>query len=445
MTQASSTGGRSERGSRRQRHLLVLGTEDDLDRLSQFTDRPLTRARSAFDVVGEITTARLSNAPEAVIVCLPSITTDPKNLVVCIRRVDPLPVVAWVGNEDLADAACRAGFDAMVTPKTSADEFEDAVLGLTSPISAPARNESESSPDAATASTAPSPRAHTEPLGDVDLVQAITHQSSDVPAIAARIIEQETGWKRVSIIAPSASGDASCRCIQVRCANSQEVLALLCVEKHSIADASELVAWAHWLAPWLRLAQDHAAIRRQAFTDQLTGACNRRQFDSKLPALLRDARERRQCVSLLLFDIDDFKLYNDRYGHAAGDEILVETVRLLTSVIRPHDHVCRIGGDEFVVIFHDPEGKRDLDSDHPRDIRDIARRFQEQIASHRFPKLGNEAPGSLTISGGIATYPWDGPDAQSLLEHADQNLLASKRAGKNAITVGRSGERRTDR
>jgi diguanylate cyclase (GGDEF)-like protein len=138
----------------------------------------------------------------------------------------------------------------------------------------------------------------------------------------------------------------------------------------------------------------------------------------------------------MVFDLDNFKQYNDQFGHDAGDLVLTETVRLLKSVIRQGDRVCRIGGDEFVVVFADLEGPREVGSAHPETIENIACRFQEQIWRMRFPKLGMEAPGSLSISAGLATFPWDGDDPDSLLRHADALALESKRRGKNVITFG---------
>ena len=138
----------------------------------------------------------------------------------------------------------------------------------------------------------------------------------------------------------------------------------------------------------------------------------------------------------MVFDIDDFKRYNDSYGHEAGDIILRETVALLNSVIRASDRVCRIGGDEFAVIFADVLGPREIGSSHPESVEMIARRFQQQICAMRFPKLGLEAPGTLSISAGLASYPWDGNDPVTLLRLADQRALESKRKGKNHITFG---------
>lgn len=200
--------------------------------------------------------------------------------------------------------------------------------------------------------------------------------------------------------------------------------------------AEALSPHARWLAGWLALAAQQAQLRGEAFTDSLTGAWNRRYFERFMGAALQAAQRDRRHLTILVFDIDDFKQYNDRFGHAAGDAILVETVRLLKSVIRPSDKVCRIGGDEFVVIFHEPEGPRLPTSRHPDSIYELAQRFQRQICAHRFPKLLEQAHATLTISGGLATYPWDGRTAEELLARADELALQGKRAGKNTIVFG---------
>lgn len=197
-----------------------------------------------------------------------------------------------------------------------------------------------------------------------------------------------------------------------------------------------LAQHARWLAGWLRLRDQQSQLRTAAFTDPLTGSWNRRYFDRFLATAIDAARAGRRPVTILLFDIDNFKHYNDRYGHEAGDEILRETVRLLRSVIRPTDRVCRVGGDEFAVIFHEPDGPRQEGSKHPATVFQLAQRFQQQVQKHRFPKLTDCAAGTLTISGGLATFPWDGATPAELLAKADQLAMASKRQGKNAITLG---------
>lgn len=207
------------------------------------------------------------------------------------------------------------------------------------------------------------------------------------------------------------------------------------------ASADAMTSWAEWLANWLALREQQEQLRTAALVDDLTGAWNRRYFDGFLNAALKHAVEHDHSVTVMYFDIDNFKQYNDRFGHAAGDEILRETVRLLQSVIRPTDRVCRIGGDEFGVVFHEPEGPRDPASAPPSSIWEIAKRFQRQICEHRFPKLGELAPGTLTISGGLASFPHDAKTAEELVARADELAIQSKRQGKNAITFGPGAER----
>ncbi len=202
-----------------------------------------------------------------------------------------------------------------------------------------------------------------------------------------------------------------------------------------------LGSWAEWLAHWLALREQQEQLRTAALVDELTGAWNRRYFDGFLSAAMKHAHEHGHSVTVLYFDIDNFKRYNDAYGHGAGDEILRETVGLLQSVIRPTDRVCRIGGDEFGVIFHEPQGPREPSSTPPASIREIAQRFQRQVSEHRFPKLGELAPGTLTISGGLASFPQDAATAEELVNRADELAMQSKREGKNVMRYGPGAER----
>ncbi|MDX2146613.1 MAG: diguanylate cyclase [Planctomycetota bacterium] len=190
-----------------------------------------------------------------------------------------------------------------------------------------------------------------------------------------------------------------------------------------------------WLAAWLAFAAHYTELQDAAWTDALTGAYNRRYLEAFLTSAIASARADRRCVTVLLLDLDNFKQYNDRFGHAEGDMILREIVRMLRSVVRPTDRVCRIGGDEFVVVLDEPDGPRKPSSRHPGSAEIIAARFQEQIRA-RFPKLSSEAAGPLSVSGGLATYPWDGATPEALLARADELTLRSKREGKNAILIG---------
>ncbi|MCU0688460.1 MAG: GGDEF domain-containing protein [Phycisphaerales bacterium] len=199
----------------------------------------------------------------------------------------------------------------------------------------------------------------------------------------------------------------------------------------------ELAEAGVWLGQWIALQQIVRDAKQAAITDELTGAFNRRYLDRFLDQAIAQSAQRRNMLSVMVFDIDHFKTFNDRYGHAAGDEILVETVKLLRSVIRPDDRVCRVGGDEFVVVFYEPAGPREANTRHPQSIEAVAERFRKQIAEHRFPKLGADAIGKLTISAGLATFPWDGRTGKELLTVADSNLYRAKREGRNALVFGK--------
>lgn len=306
-------------------------------------------------------------------------------------------------------------------------------LKITPPIPAPSARFAQPSPSAAGTPTV-------APWSDRELVDALLNQPESLPDVALARIQAELGSTSIKHVK-----DAS-----VLRAGSQQQLAIAVTSDHEsfghlVAHGSDfthpdciaqLTKAASWLGAWLRLHARVTRLREMAYTDDLTGIGNRRFFDSFLGTAVTQARKRRQFLTLLVFDIDNFKTYNDRYGHSAGDEILIETARLMNSVVRPCDKVCRLGGDEFGVIFYDPTGSRHGAVRHPEDIEQIAHRFQNQIRRHKFPKLGGQAPGPLTISAGLASFPWDGHSPKELYEHADKAACRAKASGKNAIIFG---------
>ncbi len=180
--------------------------------------------------------------------------------------------------------------------------------------------------------------------------------------------------------------------------------------------------------------------RDLACTDDLTDLPNRRRLMSFLEDKLVVAEQARSTVTVLIFDIDDFKRYNDTYGHDAGDQILRDIGNLFRKCSREHDLVARYGGDEFVVVFWDAEGPREVGSHHPIDVIKVLQRFRDTLAKHTFTRLGPEATGCLTISGGLAQFPWQGRTGADLIEAADQALLQAKTAGKNRFWLIGSGD-----
>jgi|CXWL01.1.fsa_nt_gi diguanylate cyclase (GGDEF)-like protein len=175
--------------------------------------------------------------------------------------------------------------------------------------------------------------------------------------------------------------------------------------------------------------------RHMAMTDDLTGLPNRRRLFEFLEDKIARAGQTGSRITALVFDIDDFKRYNDQYGHDAGDEILRETGQLFVQCSRKTDLVARYGGDEFVVVFWDPQGPRTAGSHQPDAVNTVINRFSQALKKHRFTRLGPEALGCLTISGGLARFPSQANSAMELIEAADRALLRAKKAGKNRFHV----------
>lgn len=186
-------------------------------------------------------------------------------------------------------------------------------------------------------------------------------------------------------------------------------------------------------------------LERLATEDDLTGLKNRRYIWEFARQIIERARGVNERVTLLVFDVDDLKKYNDSYGHAVGDEVLRQAAALIRRCCRRHDVVGRIGGDEFAVLFwQDPrrgpdsgrQERRSASAEHPQEAISVAKRLVgelENVDISEFGGLGTAGKGVLTISGGLATFPRDGSTIEELFEQADRALLEAKRSGKNRI------------
>ncbi len=196
------------------------------------------------------------------------------------------------------------------------------------------------------------------------------------------------------------------------------------------------------------LARRCEGLRYLATVDELTGAYNRRYLEFYLQQLITDHGEHPCEMALLLFDIDDFKHYNDTYGHVTGDDILKQVTQLSRRCCRDQDVVARVGGDEFAVLFWAAGEKRERYESHSESAAGgfptraashsdtaffLSNRFRRLLRTSEFPALGPEARGRLTISGGLACFGRDGSSAEQLFNRADQALLSAKRSGKNRI------------
>ena len=378
-------------------------------------------------------------------VCIPLMIPEysPERVVQAFRRMSgkiKLILIVPSGRNEACSAALKAGFDNVLEIPTSSNIITDVLNGKShTKESAPSEIAPSSSHPVETQSSTPttdanraSPPIDDAELGDIDLVESVLRGEGELLDTAIRMMRIHLGTDDVHLILPEDSwvsdGRAESPVLREDRIHGTLVSATISIE--------DLDRWSEWLSRWMDLEWHMANLAHLAETDQLTGAGNRRAFERVLQETIETARNERQLATLMVFDIDNFKTYNDQFGHDAGDEVLRQTVQLLTSTIRRGDHVFRIGGDEFVVIFGHNEGPRGEGSAPPESVEQIAHRFQDQVCKLRFPQLGLDAAGTLTISAGLATFPWDGHDAQSLLRHADQLAIESKRAGKNLITFG---------
>jgi len=440
----------------------------------------LLRVRTALEAIGELSDPIDESSPSRAVIVIGSDAEPPvhvnghgagrEDFLKAARLVDPkVRVLRAIERGTHADAITARAYDGIIDPDFSAHAVSSIIHGRVeqpsqaTPYYAPPAARNGGPPVAPGVFAAPLHRPAAPAAADTPTGSAVP---AAAPATVPEVVSTVLPTDRVSTFADAAlvrvllrGGDLAAPAIELLRSRTSDLgvrfiprgeaapegappVLVACdgvTYGHLWSDRTlpeELRLNAQWLALWLRLGDQQAQLREAAFTDALTGAWNRRYFDRYLTAAIARARGSRQPVTVMCFDIDDFKRFNDAFGHAAADEILTETVRLLRSVIRPSDRVCRVGGDEFAVIFHEPGGPRKAGSTPPTTVFDIARRFQEQIAQSRFPKLGVSAPGTLTVSGGLATFPWDGSTPDELIRHADLLAMESKRAGKNAIVFG---------
>jgi diguanylate cyclase (GGDEF)-like protein len=158
--------------------------------------------------------------------------------------------------------------------------------------------------------------------------------------------------------------------------------------------------------------------------DGLTDLYNHRHFHELLTQEVARATRYEHPLSLLMIDIDDFKGFNDSYGHPAGDQALQDIARLFKENCRRVDCICRYGGEEFAIITPETSGKNAIH---------VARRLVNKVRELKIPVYGSTVEGNLTISIGLAGYPADAKTKNDLVIQADKYLLEAKKAGKNCF------------
>lgn len=172
-------------------------------------------------------------------------------------------------------------------------------------------------------------------------------------------------------------------------------------------------------------------VVKKTIIDKLTGLFNRRYFDEAYEQQVALAKRYQENFTVLFLDIDNFKLINDHYGHRAGDKVLQEIATVISDEKRNSDLAARYGGEEFVLLLtHTDNAKAYI----------FAERLRKRVEEHDFSLEGDTV--KITLSGGIASFPFNSQNPSQLLQMADRAMYLSKGAGKNRITHYREEKRR---
>ena len=168
-----------------------------------------------------------------------------------------------------------------------------------------------------------------------------------------------------------------------------------------------------------RLKKIHKKLKEQTYKDVLTKIYNRKFFNEKIEELLSLHRRYKYTFSFIIFDIDDFKIVNDTYGHIVGDKVLIELTKLINEDIRVNDYFFRVGGEEFILLL----SETNLD-----EAKGVALKIKD-IVEYELKVIKNK---KITISIGL-TEVVDSDDTESIYKRADDYLYKAKKIGKNTI------------
>ncbi len=177
------------------------------------------------------------------------------------------------------------------------------------------------------------------------------------------------------------------------------------------------------IVKYLIKSRDFEHQYKLATTDGLTELYNHRYFQEQMKMQVEQAKRYESNFSLIIIDIDHFKRFNDTFGHQSGDAVLRQVAMTLKRNVRATDIVCRYGGEEMSIIL--PNIGKD-------EAYSTAQKICSRVAEKSY-KLSNGKESNVTISLGVATYPFDGTDASSLIECADKKMYSAKNNGRNQV------------
>jgi diguanylate cyclase (GGDEF)-like protein/PAS domain S-box-containing protein len=173
------------------------------------------------------------------------------------------------------------------------------------------------------------------------------------------------------------------------------------------------------------LLKSEAHLRELSVRDHLTGLFNRRYMEETLERELLRASRKGLSLGILMMDVDDFKQFNDSFGHAAGDAVLRELGDLLLGHFRGEDVACRYGGDEFIIVLLD--ASREISRERAERLCEHVRHLDLQFEGQTFE--------AVTLSVGVAVFPENGSTSAEILKAADAALYRAKREGRGRVVV----------
>lgn len=194
----------------------------------------------------------------------------------------------------------------------------------------------------------------------------------------------------------------------------------------SIDDLNLFSTFANQAAIAIQNAQLHQEVKQQAITDGLTGLFNFRYIKGRLEEEVKRAQRFKHDLALIMADIDDFKKFNDTYGHPEGNKVLKSLANILRSNIREVDIAARYGGEEFIIIL--PEANSE-------ETKKIAERIRSKVEKCNFAGEKNHLERKITISLGITSCFQENITPQGLVQKVDQALYRAKEKGRNRVEV----------
>jgi len=199
------------------------------------------------------------------------------------------------------------------------------------------------------------------------------------------------------------------------------------VDREALPDSQHQLAGAvsEQLALSIANLKLRESLEQQSTRDPLTGLFNRRYMEDVLDRLLHAAHLHDKHLGLVMIDIDRFKSYNDRYGHAVGDLVLREVAQSISSVLHPSEIACRYGGEELIAILPDTSAAT---------IYQRAEQIRQRIADLQLSHAGKDLD-RVTASFGVASFPECGEDRRALMRVADDALYRAKNDGRNCVRL----------